>query len=249
MPPNISRNISTNILTNLKHVFGHSSIVFQLLDFFLGGCKQCCAMGAMPCVARKIGANASGTHSLGESMGTAGARNCDTNKVGLTEEDSRVCLDELSQLLTSTKHINTFSSMLMDYHQMKKDNGARYQIARRGLARDPNAFAQYDATNACYAMIATMIASDAVQHCDFMSNVVVIGDYVECILSENIPHPNASFTSWLHSVIYNFRLLHPVIQRWPKDYSELWTHITEEVCAETWAVAKEWPEELPKGGN
>ena len=185
----------------------------------------------------------------GRIHGYRWCRNCDPNKVGLTEEDSRVCLDELSQLLTSTKHINTFGSMLMDYHQMKKDNGARYQIARRGLARDPNTFAQYDATNACYAMIATMIASDAVQHCDFMSNVVVIGDYVECILSENIPHPNASFTSWLHSVIYNFRLLHPVIQRWPKDYSELWTHITEEVCAETWAVAKEWPEELPKGGN
>ena len=28
-------------------------------------------------------------------------------KVGLTEEDSRVCLDELAQLLTSTQHINT----------------------------------------------------------------------------------------------------------------------------------------------
>ena len=78
-------------------------------------------------------------------------------KVGLTEEDSRVCLDELAQLLTSTQHINTSGSMLMDYHQMKKDNGARYQIARRGSARNPSTFAQYDATNACYAMIVTMI--------------------------------------------------------------------------------------------
>ena len=95
--------------------------------------------------------------------------------------------------------------MELYYHQMKKDNGARYQIARRGLARDPNTFAQYDATNAFYAMIATMIderfyerpcqmkdfmndiMKDLLEKLtktwsqDFMSNVVVIGDYVECM--------------------------------------------------------------------
>lgn len=187
--------------------------------------------------------------NAGKVFGFRWCRHCDPNRVGLTEEDSRVCLDEIALLLTSTKHIKTFGSMVIDYHQMKKDNGARYQIARRGVARDPNTSEAYDATNACYAMIATMIASDAVQHCDSMSNVEVIGDIVECILSENIPHPNVAFTTWLHLVIYNFRMLHPVIRRWPKDFSELWVHITEEVDAETWAVAKEWELELPKGGN